>query len=229
MGKNIARNKKATDMKRITDKDAAHRRLLQARELLMRKGLIHTDTEFADRSQLTRSHLSAALNGDHKWIIPKIFKAIASTFPDIISEEYLLEGIGQIERPDPSLRPHIPVQVAAGRVDVAIESAMNADMMPQIPFIASYDFTIPVIGASMEPLISEGDILACLWCEEGTVPHPGTLYVFDTTEGILVKQAIVKSHSIVVLHSLNPAYDDIPLHPRQIKRMARVIASLKKF
>lgn len=217
-------------MKAIKDKEGAHRRLLEARELLMKKGLFHTDTEFALKIGERQGHLSSAINGDPKWIIPKIFNAIADAFPETVNREYLLEGTGTLQLPDPSMRPHLPIDIAAGRTDTAISSALEteAEAVPPIPFVSPYDFTMTVTGDSMEPALSHGDIIACRWLEPSALPKPGIIYAFDTTEGALVKTATLRSRTFT-LHSLNPDYPPVRLNASQVRRVARVVASIRSF
>lgn len=221
------------NMKAIKDKEAAHSRLLEARELLMSKGLIHSDTDLAKATGKYLQDISDALRGVERKITMGLLTRIADAFPDIINRDYLLHGEGDIQLPDPDTRPHIDtVTVAAGRGTPILQSIqeLQLDRHPYIPFVhRDYDFTIEVKGDSMEPELHEGDIVACYRISPADI-RPDTIYVFDTAQGPFIKQAnINRRKQRYELLSLNEDYDPIYITQDEIYNIFRVVAVIRTY
>ena len=72
------------------------KRLIEVYEHLRKHFAIHTKTGFAEALQYGRTSVSAAMNGDEKYLTDSLFKNICEKFPDVFSLDYLLTGNGQL-------------------------------------------------------------------------------------------------------------------------------------
>ena len=55
---------------------------------------IHTKTGFAESLHYGRTSMSAAMNGDEKYLTDKLFANICDVYPGVFNLEYLLTGVG---------------------------------------------------------------------------------------------------------------------------------------
>lgn len=72
------------------------KRLIEVYEHLRKYFAIHTKTGFAEALQYGRTSVSAAMNGDEKYLTDSLFKNICEKFPNVFSLDYLLTGNGQL-------------------------------------------------------------------------------------------------------------------------------------
>lgn len=72
------------------------KRLIEVYEHLRRYFGIHTKTGFAEALHYGRTSMSAAMNGDEKYLTDSLFKNICEAFPGVFDLDYLLTGNGQI-------------------------------------------------------------------------------------------------------------------------------------
>ena len=72
------------------------KRLIEVYEHLRRYFGIHTKTGFAEALQYGRTSMSAAMNGDEKYLTDSLFKNICDTYKGVFNLNYLLTGDGQL-------------------------------------------------------------------------------------------------------------------------------------
>jgi len=72
------------------------KRLNEVYEHLRRYFGIHTKTGFAEAIQYGRTSMSAAMNGDEKYLTDSLFKNICEAYPGVFDLDYLLTGEGQL-------------------------------------------------------------------------------------------------------------------------------------
>lgn len=72
------------------------KRLIEVYEHLRRYFGIHTKTGFAEAIQYGRTSMSAAMNGDEKYLTDSLFKNICEAYPGVFDLDYLLTGEGQL-------------------------------------------------------------------------------------------------------------------------------------
>lgn len=68
------------------------KRLNEVYEYLRKNMGIHTQTDFAEALNYTRSVISAALNGKESYLTDKLFENICKAFPGVFNIHYLLTG-----------------------------------------------------------------------------------------------------------------------------------------
>lgn len=72
------------------------KRLIEVYEHLRRYFGIHTKTGFAESLHYGRTSLSAAMNGDEKYLTDSLFKNICEAYPGVFDLDYLLTGKGAL-------------------------------------------------------------------------------------------------------------------------------------
>lgn len=72
------------------------KRLIEVYEHLRRYFGIHTKTGFAEAIEYGRTSMSAAMNGDEKYLTDSLFKNICDTYKGVFDLHYLLTGEGQL-------------------------------------------------------------------------------------------------------------------------------------
>jgi SOS-response transcriptional repressor LexA len=190
----------------MMDRSILSERLNNAYKHLMDNGLVHNKQQFADIVGVQRAVISSAINNIGRNMTMGLLTKVANAFPDVLSREYLLDGVGEVGKVNGI--PHIPFDVAAGSLAVSLGSATIADceLRPANPLFTSYDFTIEVSGDSMSPYIQHGDILACKRVGLNTVIiRPSHCYVIDTPEGAVVKHLKVEG-DFLVCSSINTSF-----------------------
>ena len=72
------------------------KRLIEVYEHLRRYYGIHTKTGFAEALKYGRTSMSAAMNGDEKYLTDSLFKNICEAYKGVFDLNYLLIGNGQL-------------------------------------------------------------------------------------------------------------------------------------
>ena len=72
------------------------KRLIEVYEHLRRYFGIHTKTGFAEALHYGRTSMSAAMNGDEKYLTDSLFKNICELYPGVFDLDYLLTGKGAL-------------------------------------------------------------------------------------------------------------------------------------
>lgn len=70
------------------------KRLIEVYEHLRKYYGIHTKTGFAEALHYGRTSMSAAMNGDEKYLTDSLFKNICEAYPGVFNLNYLLTGEG---------------------------------------------------------------------------------------------------------------------------------------
>ena len=72
------------------------KRLQEVYEHVRKFGKVHTQTDFASAIHYSRTYISAAVNGEEKYLTDRLFKNICEAYPDVFSLDYLLTGKGEL-------------------------------------------------------------------------------------------------------------------------------------
>lgn len=72
------------------------KRLIEVYEHLRKYYGIHTKTGFAEALHYGRTSMSAAMNGDEKYLTDSLFKNICEAYRGVFNLEYLLTGEGKL-------------------------------------------------------------------------------------------------------------------------------------
>lgn len=183
-------------------------RIKQAVNYLRFNGVENSHEAIAAKLKRNRANVTKAINGYPRYLTESFLKEFASAYSDYINESWLLTGEGEMETSAKArFRPHIPVEVAAGPMGTAIQTAMadECELRAVDPGLPDYDFTIGVKGDSMIPEIASGDTVACRSLKDPLAEFVnGKIYVIDTDNGAAVKQASLVNGALLC-HSFNPA------------------------
>ena len=72
------------------------KRLIEVYDYLRQYHGIHTKTQFAEAIDFGRTSMSAALNGNEKYLTDSLFKNICAAYPGVFNLDYLLTGKGSL-------------------------------------------------------------------------------------------------------------------------------------
>lgn len=198
------------------DKEKALERLTQAVEYLKNKGKARKHEEISEKIGIARTSVTAALKGDKRRLTETFLRKFAKAYAELISGEWLVNGTGQMQTPDPSLRPHFTENTAAAGFSTISMPEFSPQMIREMPWLGNYDFTIQINGDSMEPEFHTGDIVTCRRISDRLNLPVGKVCVFDTSDGPVIKMLRAVSDDSITLHSLNPAYRDFTLAPENV-------------
>lgn len=178
------------------------------------------------------------VNNISKGIGADKLQKILCVYPDLNSI-WLLTGEGGMLKKDsekPShfgdlkknTRPRIPYDAAAGTLTETIEGVTEyqCEEVPVISAFPRYDFTIRVVGRSMEPEYFAGDEVACLRVNEKRFLQWGRVHVLDTTQGVIIKR-IYDAGDCIVCRSYNPEFPDFSIPKEDIRSYNLVVGSLR--
>ncbi|MBD5369979.1 MAG: hypothetical protein HDR80_02385 [Bacteroides sp.] len=213
------------------DKSGLYSRFLESIEYLKDNGKIHKQQDLADTMGVSKSYISDVIKDRGGKFSESFLRRYADTFSEFLNPEYLLHGVGMIGQPTKYQRPHITARASAGFLD----GISNAEMIDETgmwelnDFMTDYDFTIEVSGDSMTPEFCDGDIVLARLLRDGSRLPVGRICILDTTDGPLLKEIKRMKRDCIVLHSLNPEYEDFELEYSSLLQVAIVVGSIRSY
>lgn len=211
--------------------EAAHQRLLEARDYLKSQGVDVKQYEIAEAMGVPGSHVSVAFKGDPRRLTEGFLRRFAEAYARYISPAWLIDGSGPMTLPDPDeTRPHFDIHAAAGLSEVCFEEVRADDIehRPIIHYLPRYDFTLLVFGDSMEPELHHGDTIACRRITSPAELHRGRIYVIATDDSTLVKAVELNGHTLRLI-SLNPDYPDTAIPAATVRTLAEVVGLVRRY
>ena len=212
----------------MIDRELLKERLVRAYEYLKDNGLIHSKSDLARTVGIRINNLNDAFGLRGNYMNESLLTRVADAFPDVLNREYLLTGEGDVAAPDRTLRPHFEAKASAGFMS-AISEGEAGVMLPRIPGVKDYDFTITAEGESMLPRIESGDLLLCRRAGDRANIPLGRICVIDGKDGAAVKVIAEADDECVTLHSLNPDYKDYRVEFADILGIAEVVGLVRSF
>lgn len=210
-------------MSRNNDRSATV--IARLRELMARKGV--SQAEFARRLGIDPSNLSKHLNGR----LPVSESLINRVVVEMNVSKDWLKGEPRDRRSDPS--PALPVVGATATpvydIDVTAGFSELSRMFTtdrimgyiSLPQISPESAVVRVSGDSMEPVVGNDALVAISRNDARASIFWGQMYVVVLDDYRMVK--FVRRHpsddTKVVLHSANPAYDDMVVDLRSIRAL----------
>lgn len=173
------------------------------------------------------------VNNISKGIGADKLQRILCVYPDLNSD-WLLNGVGDMVISKEQFfdknntRPRIPYDVAAGTLTETVEGVAEyqCEQVPIIGVFPRYDFTIRIVGRSMEPEYFAGDEVACLRVNEKRFLQWGRVHVLDTTQGVVIKR-IYDNGDYIVCKSFNPEFPDFSIPKEDIRSYNLVVGSIR--
>lgn len=190
---------------------------------------------FERKTGLSNGAVSKMGNSPRSLIVEKII----NTFPEL-SRSWLLTGEGEMyiqdEEPKPEISytegvPYYDVDFECGFDELMHPGAPNPECLIRMPGFEKATMWCNATGHSMDPEISNGDIIALQWIEDFSFLPYGSIYAIITTNGLRTIKRLGRSDNPACYRLIpaNPEYDaqDIPL--KMIWRVYRVMGSVKSF
>lgn len=126
------------------------KRLIEVYEHLRRYLGIHTKTGFAEAVHYGRTSMSAAMNGDEKYLTDSLFKNICAAFPGVFNLEYLLTGNGILITPEEDAKNEM-IRIDHEQINKSIDVNSLVDKAVEIA-VSSKNETINVFKSQMADL-----------------------------------------------------------------------------
>ena len=194
--------------------------LIQSFEELRKHGFVKNWTDFADALGVNRSVLSAAKNGDEKYLTDTLMTKVKAAhelhFAPPTKEEI-----------DQEMVLVIPTGARAGTLADFSTSVAQYDCERMVTPIKGADFAIQVTGDSMSPEYPSGSVILIKKINENAFIEWGKTYVLDTENGAVIKTIRrTDNPDVIECVSLNPAYQPFRINTEYINGWYRVLMVL---
>ena len=194
--------------------------LIQSFEELRKHGFVKNWTDFADALGVNRSVLSAAKNGDEKYLTDTLMTKVKAAhelhFAPPTKEEI-----------DQEMVLVIPTGARAGTLADFSTSVAQYDCERMVTPIKGADFAIQVTGDSMSPEYPSGSVILVKKINENAFIEWGKTYVLDTENGAVIKNIRrTDNPQVIECVSLNPAYQPFTMDTKYINGWYRVLMVL---
>ena len=181
----------------------------------VRAGRAKTRKEFANLYGINPSSLSAAFNGDDKYLtdnlIGRLMKDMPPTQVEIEQEMVLV----------------IPTGARAGTLADFADSVAQYDCERMVTPVKGADYAIQVTGDSMSPEYPSGSVVLIKRINEKAFIEWGKTYVLDTENGAVIKNVRrTDNPEVIECVSLNPAYQPFTMETKYINGWYRVLMVL---
>ena len=182
-------------------------------------GLARSQRDFATLLEINENVLSAALNGNEKYLTDRLMKKVEKFYEDNFSD------IG-----DPIQKgtlPVIPTEAMAGTLGEFADSVNAYDCERMISPIKGADYAIKVCGDSMTPEIPNGSQILIKKIFEDEFVEWGKVFCLDTRNGAVIKRVYPTDNpEVVECRSINPDYPPFRVNVRSINGWYRVLMVL---
>ena len=191
----------------------------QVFELARAEKLVKTRADFADLLGINRSSLSAAMNGNEKYLTESLEKRVKRFYDSNFS------GSGEVFQK--GTLPVIPTEAMAGTLGEFADSIQGYDCERMISPIKGADYAIKVCGDSMTPEIPNGCQILIKKIWEDEFIEWGKIYCLDTKNGAVIKRVYpTQDKEVVECRSINPDYPPFQVNVRHINGWYRVLMVL---
>lgn len=181
--------------------------------------LVKTRADFADLLEINRSSLSAAMNGNEKYLTDSLEKKVRR-----FKDEHLSEAGDVLQK---GTLPVIPTEAMAGTLGEFAESVQAYDCERMISPIKGVDYAIKVCGDSMSPEIPNGSQILIKKIYEEEFVEWGKIFCLDTKNGAVIKRVYpTDDPEVVECRSINPGYPPFKVNVRHINGWYRVLMVL---
>ena len=186
------------------------------------KGLkvIKNWTDFADILEINRSVLSAAKNGDEKYLTDSLIEKVKSA----LTQHAEPKSEEDVPR---EMIPVLPTDARAGTLADFADAVEAYHCERMVSPIKGADFAMQVTGDSMSPEYPSGSVILCKKINEKAFIEWGKVFVLDTTNGAVIKSVRkTDNDNEVECVSLNPAYQPFRIDMEYINGWYRVLMVL---
>lgn len=182
-------------------------------------GLAKTQGDFSSLLGINRNVLSAALNGDERYLTDNLIKKARKFQEENFSDNGSMALKGTL--------PVIPTEAMAGTLGEFADSIHAYDCERMVSPIKGADYAIKVCGDSMTPEIPNGSqiLIKKIWEEEFV--EWGKIFCLDTRNGAIIKKVYpTENPEVVECRSVNPDFPPFRINVRHINGWYRVLMVL---
>ena len=179
---------------------------------ILRTGKVRNKKEFAMVCGINPSTLSAAMNGDDRYLTDSLIEKIRG----LINRE---------DEPDNTETiPVIPVEAMAGTLKEFFQSVNEYDCERMVSPVKGADYAIKVNGDSMSPEIPNGSHILLKRIREEQFVEWGKIFCLDTANGAVIKRVFpTDDPDVVECRSINPEYPSFRVSTKHINGWYRVL------
>lgn len=151
-------------------------RIKEAYQYLRGRGIVHTQQDIANIMKKPKSNISRAFNGHEDYLTEGFLADFYKKFSNIFNEEWIINGEGpmlladsenndSVVKSTPTIsythgNPYYNVDFLGGFDIILNDQTINPEYLIDFKKYADADCWCNISGHSMEPLISNGDIIA---------------------------------------------------------------------
>lgn len=118
--------------------------------------------------------------------------------------------------------PIYDIRASAGNTELLLPQELTVENILHIPELKGCDFAVKAYGCSMEPLIMDGDLLACRQIHDRNRLQDGHIYLIGTATNLYVKYLYAMPESLI-LTSENKIQKPIQLNPSDVLQVYEVV------
>lgn len=177
--------------------------------------LVKTRADFADLLEINRSSLSAAMNGNEKYLTDSLEKKVKRFHQTHFNGEDIINN---------GTLPVIPIEAMAGTLGEFADSVQAYECERMISPIKGADYAIKVCGDSMTPEVPNGSQILIKKIWEDQFIEWGKIFCLDTQNGAIVKKIFPTTDpEVVECRSVNPDYPPFKINVKHINGWYRVL------
>lgn len=226
----------------MMQENVRHKCIIKAYKHLRSIGKVHTKTDVANIMHASRSNVTAALNGDSKFLTDNFLERFNVAFGNTFNIKWLMTGEGDMlsstssAQPQPSVKnervaddeaykvPLVPISALAGSLNDFSLSVKRDDCETVISPIKDIDMAIKISGDSMEPEYPSDSQVFVKKINERAFLEWGRVYVLNTCNGIVIKRLMpTNDPNTVLCESINPKYPPFEVNLENVNGVYRVI------
>lgn len=179
-------------------------------------GMAKTQGDFANLLEINRNVLSAAINGDEKYLTDNLVRKAQRFYDKHFNGNGNLIQKGTL--------PVIPIEAMAGTLGEFADSVHAYECERMISPIKGADYAIKVCGDSMTPEVPNGSQILIKKIWEDQFIEWGKIFCLDTQNGAIVKKIFPTTDpEVVECRSVNPDYPPFKINVKHINGWYRVL------
>ena len=209
----------------MMQENVKHKCITKAYEHLRSIGKVHTKTDVANIMHASRPNVTAALNGDSKFLTDNFLERFNVAFDNMFNIKWLMTGEGDMlsstssAQPQPSVKnervvddeaykvPLVPISALGGSLNDFNTAVCRDDCETVISPIKDIDMAIKISGDSMEPEYPSGSTVLIKKINEHAFLEWGKVYVLSTCNGTVIKRLMpTDDPNKVLCESINPKF-----------------------
>lgn len=188
-------------------------------EQIRAAGLAKTQKDFATLLDVNRAGLSAAMNGDEKYLTDNLLRKAQKYYDEHFSDcgDAITKGT----------LPVIPTEAMAGTLGEFADSIKGYECERMVSPIKNADYAIKVCGDSMTPEIPNGSQILIKKIYEEEFVEWGKIFCLDTRNGAVIKKVYPTDNpDVIECRSINPDFPPFRINVKNINGWYRVLMVL---